>query len=62
MINLKLAPHSDSEIVKVERERTVNRVAFSIPDDMSIREYLDDQFLQQGITDCEEGNAYRILE
>ena len=53
---------SDSEIVKVERDRAVNRMTFRIPENMNIRKYLEDQFSQQGILDCEEGNAYRILE
>jgi len=53
---------TDSEIAELEGERSFNRLAFRVPVHMTIREYLADQFSQQSILDCEEGNSFRILE
>ncbi len=51
---------SDTEIIERQGQRTLDRFEFRIPATMTIQEYLADQFAQQSIEQCEEGNSYRI--
>lgn len=53
---------TDSEIIATTEEQQFNRVEFRIPNDQTIREYLANQFGQQMIMECEEGNSYKIKE
>ena len=53
---------SDSEIITTTSEQSFNRVAFRVREDISIRDYLESQFSQQAISDCEEGNSFIIWE
>ena len=52
---------TNSEVLTVNRAQGFNRLAFRVPEEMTIREYLENQFSQQSITECEEGNAFRIV-
>jgi len=51
---------TDSEIVATTEEQKFNRVEFRVPVEQTIREYLANQFSQQSIMECEEGNSYKI--
>jgi hypothetical protein len=53
---------SNTELIAVDTERVFNRLLFRIPSEMTIQEYLIDQFSQQSILSCEEGNSFRIVE
>jgi len=51
---------TDSEIITVSDEQAFNRIEFRIPAELTIQEYLANQFGQQSIVDCVEGNSYKI--
>lgn len=51
---------SPSEIVPNEEEQEYTRIGFNIREDKTIETYLMEQFAQQGVMDCFEGNGYRI--
>lgn len=51
---------SDSEIIPTTNEQNFNRIEFRIPEGQTIQEYLANQFGQQFILDCEEGNSFFI--
>ncbi|MFK8008363.1 MAG: hypothetical protein AB8H03_18540 [Saprospiraceae bacterium] len=53
---------TDSKIIATTEEQLFNRLEFRIPEDQTIRDYLANQFGQQMIVDCEEGNSYKIQE
>ncbi|MFK7772057.1 MAG: hypothetical protein AB8F94_07950 [Saprospiraceae bacterium] len=53
---------TNAQIIPITDDQQFNRVEFRIPDDQTIREYLANQFGQQMILDCEEGNSYKIHE
>lgn len=52
----------DGSLIKplvVDRSSVI--MIFTIPDHLTMQEYLEKQFEQQDITDCIEGNSYQIL-
>ncbi len=53
---------SDGEIVATTDEQQFKRIAFSIPKDQTMQEYLANQFSHQSIMECVEGNSYKIQE
>ncbi len=57
---IKEVLNTPSHIVEIEEEQPFNRFTFRIPNHLTIRQYLDDQFAQQSIDHCQEGNGYRI--
>lgn len=53
---------TDSQIIPITDEQNFKRIEFRIPEDQTIQEYLANQFSQQSIMECEEGNSYNIHE
>lgn len=50
------------QITPLAEERIFLRVSFRIPYNISIEEYLADQFFENNLSNCLEGNSYRIVE
>lgn len=59
----KYVVKSPAELNPVDStQQTFDRITFTIPDTTTIQAYLEDQFAQQGIENCLEDNAYRVVE
>lgn len=53
---------SDSQIIPLTSSRRHERITFTIPDHMTIEEYLNDQMAQQEILNCANNISYQVVE